>query len=80
MIHLQESYDQGGQYRWQYGVYPGMFRSNNEASGTRTPLLLFDHGQVYFVLHGVRRLPKYQRVRSTVTDWEAYLSVEDFNN
>ena len=52
-----------------------------EASGTRTPLLLFDHGHVYFVLHGVMTLAEViNRVRRHASQTgEAYLSVEDFN-
>ncbi|MDE2973482.1 MAG: hypothetical protein OXU64_01995 [Gemmatimonadota bacterium] len=53
----------------------------SEASGTRTPLLLLDHGHVYFVLHGVMTLAEViNRVRRHASQTgEAYLSVEGFN-
>ena len=53
----------------------------SEASGTRTPLLLFDHGHVYLVLNGAMTLAEaINRVRRHASQTgEAYLSVEDFN-
>ena len=53
----------------------------SEASGTRTPLLLFDHGHVYLVLTGAMTLAEViNRVRRHASQTgEAHLSVEDFN-
>ena len=52
-----------------------------EASSTRTPLLLLDHGHVYMILTGVMTLAEViNRVRRHASQTgEAYLSVEDFN-
>lgn len=53
----------------------------SEASGTRTPLLLLDHGHVYLILTGVMTLAELiTRVRRHASrTGEAYLSAEDFN-
>ena len=52
-----------------------------EASSTRTPLLLLDHGHIYMILTGVMTLAEViNRVRRHASQTgEAYLSVEDFN-
>ena len=53
----------------------------SEASGTRTPLLLFDHGHIYMTLNGAMTLAEViNRVRRHASQTaEAYLPVRDFN-
>jgi hypothetical protein len=53
-----------------------------EASGSRTPLLLFDHGHIYMALSGVMSFTEIvDRVRRHASQTgEAFLNVQDFNS
>ena len=55
--------------------------AKSEASGGKTPLLLFDHSHIYLVLGGIMGLTDViNRVRRHASQTgEAFLSVDSFN-
>ena len=54
--------------------------AKNEASGSRTPILLLDHSHIYMVLSGIMGLPDViDRIRRHASQTgEAYLAANDF--
>ena len=56
--------------------------ATKEASGSRTPLLLLDHGHIYMALSSVMSFTKIvDRIRRHASQTgEAYLNTKDFNN
>ena len=56
--------------------------ATKEASGSRTPLLLLDHGHIYMALSSVMSFTEIvDRIRRHASQTgEAYLNTKDFNN